>query len=72
MVCERCGKRVVAPMEYGDFFICSNCNYEDNFKNDRYPEYNEHDEVLERYRKHTNFPKDNYTYARQSFRLKNF
>ncbi|WP_299994614.1 hypothetical protein [uncultured Clostridium sp.] len=71
MTCERCGKVIVAPIEYGDFFICKECNYEDNFKSDRFPYYNKHDETLEKYKRMTSDNKKDL-YIRQSFRLKNF
>ena len=36
MICERCGKTIIAPIEYGDYYICKDCNFEDEFKDDKY------------------------------------
>lgn len=36
MTCIRCGKEVVAPVEYGQYFICEDCNWEDDNREDRF------------------------------------
>lgn len=42
MTCERCGKEIIAPEEYGDFYVCEDCSETGEAY---YPEYEQMIEI---------------------------